>query len=172
MRLPGRMWSAASTPHARNDQESVKADNLVPPRPRIQTKAVAASFAPTAQHHSTPVSSGLHVNSRTRERECRSCAHGSSGTPIRTHPTERFLIRTDYPLGCLYTQGGYARLCLRQTRKERSGMSNLIHFLNGAFGRVLRVALGVALVWYGLLILGGTAGGILAVVGLVPIRSE
>jgi len=48
-------------------------------------------------------------------------------------------------------------------------MSNLIHFLNGAFGRVLRVALGVALVWYGLLILGGTAGGILAVVGLVPI---
>jgi Inner membrane protein YgaP-like, transmembrane domain len=48
-------------------------------------------------------------------------------------------------------------------------MSNLIQFLNGAVGRLLRVALGVALIWYGLLVLGGTAGAILAVVGLVPI---
>jgi len=48
-------------------------------------------------------------------------------------------------------------------------MSNLIQFLNGAFGRVVRVALGVAFIWYGLLVLGGTAGAILAVVGLVPI---
>ncbi len=48
-------------------------------------------------------------------------------------------------------------------------MSNLIQFLNGAVGRLLRVALGIALIWYGLLALGGTAGAILAVVGLVPI---
>jgi len=48
-------------------------------------------------------------------------------------------------------------------------MSNLIQFFNGRFGRVLRLALGVAFIWYGLLVLGGTAGAILAVVGLVPI---
>ncbi len=48
-------------------------------------------------------------------------------------------------------------------------MTNLIQFLNGAFGRLLRVALGVGLIWYGLLVLGGTAGAILAVVGLIPI---
>ncbi len=48
-------------------------------------------------------------------------------------------------------------------------MSNLIEFLNGAVGRLLRVALGVALIWYGLFVLGGTAGAILALVGLVPI---
>ena len=35
-------------------------------------------------------------------------------------------------------------------------MSDLIQFLNGGFGR-LRVALGVAMIWYGLLIPGATA---------------
>ena len=48
-------------------------------------------------------------------------------------------------------------------------MSNLIQFFNGGFGRVLRVALGVALIWYGLLVLGGTAGAVVALIGLVPI---
>ena len=48
-------------------------------------------------------------------------------------------------------------------------MSHLIQFLNGTAGRLLRVALGLALIWYGLIVLGGTAGAILAAVGLVPI---
>ena len=48
-------------------------------------------------------------------------------------------------------------------------MSSLIHFMIGRVGRVLRIALGVALIWYGVVALGGTAGAILALVGLVPI---
>lgn len=48
-------------------------------------------------------------------------------------------------------------------------MLSLIHVLNGAVGRLLRVALGVALIGYGLVVLGGTAGVMLAAVGLVPI---
>jgi Inner membrane protein YgaP-like, transmembrane domain len=48
-------------------------------------------------------------------------------------------------------------------------MPTLIHFFNGASGRLLRVVLGVTLIGFGLLVLSGTSGAILALVGLVPI---
>lgn len=48
-------------------------------------------------------------------------------------------------------------------------MSGLIGFMNGFWGRVLRGILGLALIAYGLLGLGGTAGVILALIGLIPL---
>jgi hypothetical protein len=48
-------------------------------------------------------------------------------------------------------------------------VTSIIRFMNNAFGRALRFALGVALIAYGLLVLGGTAGIVVAVVGLLPI---
>jgi DUF2892 family protein len=48
-------------------------------------------------------------------------------------------------------------------------MPTLIHFFNGAIGRALRVVLGVTLIGYGLLVLSGTGGAILGLVGVVPI---
>lgn len=47
-------------------------------------------------------------------------------------------------------------------------MSGVIDFMNGAAGRLARIVLGIAMVAYGLLVLGGTGGTILAVVGLIP----
>ena len=48
-------------------------------------------------------------------------------------------------------------------------MSGFISFMNGVWGRLARIIVGLALIAYGLLILGGTAGIILAIVGLVPL---
>ena len=48
-------------------------------------------------------------------------------------------------------------------------MDALVHFLNSPLGRAFRVALGVALIAYGLLGLGGLGGAIVAIVGLVPL---
>jgi hypothetical protein len=48
-------------------------------------------------------------------------------------------------------------------------MNGLVGFMNTGIGRVARVVLGLVLVALGLLSLQGTAGTILAVVGLVPI---
>lgn len=48
-------------------------------------------------------------------------------------------------------------------------MNALIQFMNSTAGRVLRAALGVALIAYGLFGLGGGGGVVLAVVGLVPL---
>jgi Inner membrane protein YgaP-like, transmembrane domain len=48
-------------------------------------------------------------------------------------------------------------------------MSGFITFMNGIWGRLARIIVGVALIAYGLLALGGTAGIILAIVGLVPL---
>lgn len=48
-------------------------------------------------------------------------------------------------------------------------MKRLIQFMNGVWGRAARVFLGLALIWYGLFALGGIAGAIIAVVGLLPI---
>lgn len=48
-------------------------------------------------------------------------------------------------------------------------MSGLVAFMNGMWGRLLRVALGLVLIYVGLFVWGGTAGIILAVVGLVPL---
>ena len=48
-------------------------------------------------------------------------------------------------------------------------MKGLISFMQSAAGRVLRVVLGIVLVYVGLALLGGTVGIILAIVGLLPI---
>ncbi len=47
---------------------------------------------------------------------------------------------------------------------------SFVSWMNGTVGRVLRMALGVALVVVGLL-LGGAVGIVLAVVGLVPLAA-
>ena len=48
-------------------------------------------------------------------------------------------------------------------------MNALIDFMNRMAGRLARVVLGVALIAWGLLSLGGAAGYAVAIVGLVPI---
>ncbi len=48
-------------------------------------------------------------------------------------------------------------------------MSGLITFMNGTLGRVLRIVLGLVLIYLGLAVVGGTAGIIVALIGLVPI---
>jgi hypothetical protein len=47
----------------------------------------------------------------------------------------------------------------------------LARFMASAAGRLLRIVLGVALICYGLLVMKGTGGWVLAVVGLVPIAA-
>jgi hypothetical protein len=48
-------------------------------------------------------------------------------------------------------------------------MKSLIDFMQSTAGRVLRIVLGLALVYVGFALVGGTAGVIIAVVGLLPI---
>ncbi len=48
-------------------------------------------------------------------------------------------------------------------------MKRLIDFMQNNFGRALRIILGLALIYIGLVTIGGTLGVIIAVVGLVPI---
>jgi len=48
-------------------------------------------------------------------------------------------------------------------------MKSLIDFMQGNVGRVLRVVLGLALIYIGLGVVGSTAGIIIAVIGIVPI---
>lgn len=48
-------------------------------------------------------------------------------------------------------------------------MGGLVAFMNTAIGRVARVILGVVLIYVGLSSVGGTAGAIVAVIGLVPL---
>ncbi len=48
-------------------------------------------------------------------------------------------------------------------------MSALINFMQNYAGRALRVILGLALIYVGFSIVGGTLGVVLAIVGLVPI---
>lgn len=48
-------------------------------------------------------------------------------------------------------------------------MNAVIEFMNGGWGRSLRGLLGIALIGYGLLGLGGAVGIVVAVVGLVPL---
>jgi hypothetical protein len=48
-------------------------------------------------------------------------------------------------------------------------MNNLIHFMQSGIGRALRIVLGLVLVYLGLVVLGGTTGIIVAVIGLLPI---
>ena len=48
-------------------------------------------------------------------------------------------------------------------------MKALIDFMQGSVGRASRVILGLALIYVGLAVVGGTAGIIVAVIGLLPI---
>jgi len=48
-------------------------------------------------------------------------------------------------------------------------MRGLIDFMQGTVGRVMRVILGLVLIYAGIALIGGTAGMIVAVIGLVPI---
>ncbi len=48
-------------------------------------------------------------------------------------------------------------------------MKRLIDFMQGNVGRVLRVILGLVLIYAGLVLIGGTAGIIVAVIGVLPI---
>jgi hypothetical protein len=47
-------------------------------------------------------------------------------------------------------------------------MNPIVAFLASTTGRIVRVVVGAVLIAYGLLMLGGTAGIVLAVVGAVP----
>jgi hypothetical protein len=53
--------------------------------------------------------------------------------------------------------------------QKENFMKDLISFLQGRSGRIARVVLGLALVYVGLAMIGGTAGLLLAIVGLLPI---
>lgn len=46
----------------------------------------------------------------------------------------------------------------------------LVRFMSTTYGRALRIALGIALVAFGYLA-GGTAGVVIAVVGIVPVAA-
>lgn len=46
-----------------------------------------------------------------------------------------------------------------------------VRFMQSWAGRVLRIGAGALMVWYGLAQMGGSAGVILAVVGVVPIAA-
>ncbi|MFQ5341669.1 MAG: hypothetical protein ACE5F6_09015 [Anaerolineae bacterium] len=49
-------------------------------------------------------------------------------------------------------------------------MTGLTHFMNGAWGRLLRVVVGLALIYWGWIVLGATTAGIVvAIIGLVPL---
>lgn len=49
--------------------------------------------------------------------------------------------------------------------------SGFAQFIAGSAGRLLRIAAGVALIGVGMLAVGGTAGAIVAAIGLVPIAA-
>jgi hypothetical protein len=53
--------------------------------------------------------------------------------------------------------------------KEKNEMKSLIAFMQGTVGRILRVVLGLALIYVGLAVIGGAAGIIVAIIGLLPI---
>ncbi len=48
-------------------------------------------------------------------------------------------------------------------------MKALIDLMQGTLGRLLRAVLGLALIYIGLALVGGTAGTVVAVIGLLPI---
>ncbi len=48
-------------------------------------------------------------------------------------------------------------------------MNTLIRFMQDYVGRAVRVILGLALIYIGIAVVGGTLGTILAIVGLLPI---
>ncbi len=48
-------------------------------------------------------------------------------------------------------------------------MNALVNFMNSTLGRAARVVLGLVLIYEGLVLVGGGAGIIVAVIGLAPI---
>lgn len=46
-----------------------------------------------------------------------------------------------------------------------------VTFMQSAAGRLLRIAAGAVMVWYGMTQMTGTSGTVLAVLGLVPIAA-
>jgi hypothetical protein len=44
-----------------------------------------------------------------------------------------------------------------------------IRFMNGTAGRLLRIVVGLALILVGLLVVGGTGGIVMAVIGVAPL---
>ncbi len=58
-----------------------------------------------------------------------------------------------------------------QPRGNAFARSSFAQFIAGSAGRLLRVAAGVALIALGLSVVGGTAGYIVAAIGLVPIAA-
>ena len=48
-------------------------------------------------------------------------------------------------------------------------MQAFIQFMNGAVGRGVRIVAGLALIAVGLFVVGGTAGAVVAAVGLMPL---
>jgi hypothetical protein len=52
---------------------------------------------------------------------------------------------------------------------EEKPMTNVINFMDGLWGRALRIVVGVTLIACGLFVLGGTIGIILAIIGLVAL---
>jgi hypothetical protein len=56
-----------------------------------------------------------------------------------------------------------------QKHEKECVMKGLINFMQSAAGRVLRVALGIVLVYMGLALIGGSVGIIVAAIGLLPI---
>jgi hypothetical protein len=48
-------------------------------------------------------------------------------------------------------------------------MNALINFMQATAGRVLRVILGLVLIYAGLFVLGGTLGIVVAAIGIVPL---
>lgn len=48
-------------------------------------------------------------------------------------------------------------------------MKTLVTFMNSIAGRAARIVLGLALVYVGLVSVGGTTGYVVAVIGLLPI---
>jgi hypothetical protein len=50
-------------------------------------------------------------------------------------------------------------------------MSALLHFLASGAGRIVRIVAGIILIAAGLLAISGTAGIIVAVIGLVPLAA-
>lgn len=61
----------------------------------------------------------------------------------------------------------------RPQQKVRTGgtytMSSFVTFMQSTTGRILRIAVGVALIAFGLLVVQGVWGIVLAVIGLVPL---
>ncbi len=48
-------------------------------------------------------------------------------------------------------------------------MTGLVNFMNTTAGRILRVVLGLVLMYAGFAMIGGTVGWIVAIIGIVPI---